>query len=144
MAYPEPERHLLRARDLADTRYAAPIDVTDMAAAAGLSRAHFTRSFTDAFGESPGAYLLTRRLERATALLRNTDYSVTQVCFEVGLSSVGSFTTSFKRIYGQTPTQYRAAYPPAATWAIVPSCLVQEHARRQNRTIREDSPASAG
>jgi AraC-like DNA-binding protein len=138
MAYPEPQRHLLRARDLADTRYAARIDVAAMADAAGLSRAHFTRSFALAFGESPGAYLLTRRLERAAALLRNTDHGVAEVCFEVGLSSVGSFTTSFKRIYGQTPTQYRAAHPPAATWAMVPSCLVQEHARQRNRTFRED------
>jgi AraC-like DNA-binding protein len=142
MAYPEPERHLLRARDLADTRYAEAIDVAAMAAAAGLSRAHFTRSFTDAFGESPGAYLLTRRLERAAALLRNTDYAVIDVCLEVGLTSVGSFTTSFKRIYGQTPTQYRASNPPAATWARLPSCLIQQHARRPNRTIREDSGAS--
>jgi AraC-like DNA-binding protein len=144
MAHPEPERHLLRARDLADTRYAVQIDVAAMASAAGLSRAHFTRSFKHAFGESPGVYLLTRRLERAAALLRNTDHSVTEVCFEVGLTSVGSFITSFKRIYGQTPAQYRASNPPAATWAMVPSCLIQEHARRQNRTIREDSPAAKG
>ncbi len=95
---PEPERHLLRARDLADTRYAEPIDVAAMAAAAGLSRAHFTRAFSRAFGESPGVYLLTRRLERAAALLRNTDYGVAEVCVEVGLTSVGSFTTSFKRV----------------------------------------------
>lgn len=144
MAHPEPERHLLRARDLADTRYAEQIDVAAMASTAGLSRAHFSRSFTRAFGEAPGAYLLTRRLERATALLRNTDHSVAEVCFEVGLRSVGSFTTSFKRIYGQTPTQYRASNPPAAIWAMVPSCLVQEHARRRNRTIREDTPAPDG
>jgi AraC-like DNA-binding protein len=144
MAYPEPERHLLRARDLADTRYAEQIDVPAMATAAGLSRAHFTRSFTDAFGESPGVYLLTRRLERAAALLRNTDYTVTEVCFEVGLTSVGSFTTSFKRIYGKTPTQYRASNLPATTWAMVPSCLIQEHARRPNRTIREDNRAAKG
>ncbi|MHB1568294.1 MAG: helix-turn-helix domain-containing protein [Solirubrobacteraceae bacterium] len=141
MGYPEPERHLLRARDLADTRYAERIDVADMASAAGLSRAHFSRSFRRAFGESPGAYLLTRRLERAAALLRNTEYSVAQVCFEVGLESVGSFTTSFKRIYGQTPTAYRASHPPATTWAMVPTCLVKEYARRRNRTIREDSSA---
>jgi AraC-like DNA-binding protein len=127
MAHPEPERHLLRARDLADTRYASQIDVAAMAAAAGLSRAHFTR-----------------RLERAAALLRNTDHSVTEVCLEVGLTSVGSFITSFKRIYRQTPNQYRASNPPAATWAMVPSCLVQEHSRRQNRTIREDSRADSG
>jgi len=139
MAHPEPERHLLRARDLADTRYAERIDVAAMAAAAGLSRAHFSRAFTGAFGESPGVYLLTRRLERAAALLRNTDHSVAEVCFEVGLASVGSFTTSFKRVYGQTPTEYRAANPAAATWAMVPSCLIQEYARRRNRTIREDS-----
>jgi AraC-like DNA-binding protein len=144
MPHPEPERHLLRARDLADTRYASQIDVAAMAAAAGLSRAHFTRSFAQAFGESPGAYLLTRRLERAAALLRNTDHSVTEVCLEVGLTSVGSFITSFKRIYRQTPNQYRASNTPAATWAMVPSCLVQEHSRRQNRTIREDSPANSG
>jgi AraC-like DNA-binding protein len=145
MAYPEPERHLLRARDLADTRYATRIDVAAMAAAAGLSRAHFSRAFSGAFGESPGAYLLTRRLERAAALLRMTDYTVAEVCLEVGLSSVGSFTTSFKRIYGQTPTQYRASNPPASIWARgVPSCVVKEHARRPNRTIREDSAVSGG
>ena len=142
MAHPEPERHLLRARDLADARYADKINVATMASAAGLSRAHFSRSFARAFGESPGAYLLTRRLERAAALLRNSDHSVAEVCFEVGLTSVGSFTTSFKRIYGQTPTQYRASRPPAATWAMVPSCLIQEYARRRNRTIREDSAAA--
>lgn len=144
MAFPAPERHLLRARDLADTRYADGIDVAAMASAAGLSRAHFSRAFARAFGESPGAYLLTRRLERAAALLRNTDHSVAEVCVEVGLASVGSFTTSFKRIYGQTPTGYRASNPPAATWAMIPSCLVQEYARRHNRTIREDSAAADG
>jgi len=144
MAHPEPQRHLLRGRDVADTRYASRIGVAAMADAAGLSRAHFTRSFKLAFGESPGAYLLTRRLERAAALLRNTDHSVTEVCLEVGLTSLGSFTTSFKRVYRQTPSQYRASNPPAATWAMVPSCLIQEHARRQNRTIREDSPANRG
>jgi AraC-like DNA-binding protein len=144
MTHPEPERHLLCARDLADTRYAEQIDVASMASAAGLSKAHFSRSFTLAFGESPGAYLLTRRLERAAALLRNTDHSVAEVCFEVGLSSVGSFTTSFKRIYGRTPTQYRASNPPAVTWAMVPSCLIQEHARRRYRTNREDSADGEG
>jgi AraC-like DNA-binding protein len=144
MAHPEPERHLLRARDIADTRYAGQIDVAAMAAVAGLSRAHFTRAFTQAFGESPGVYLLTRRLERAAALLRNTDHSVTEVCFEVGLMSVGSFATSFKRIYGQTPSEYRASNPPASTWAIIPSCLIQERTRRENRTFREDTPAREG
>ena len=106
--YPHPSRHLLRAKDLADARYAEPLGVEDMAAAAGLSRAHFSREFRRAFGESPHSYLLTRRLERAAALLRATDHSVAEICLEVGLTSVGSFTTSFSRIYGCSPTAYRA------------------------------------
>src|ERR671925_1259814 len=103
-AFLPPTRHLLRAKDLADARYSEPLDVDDLARAAGLSRAHFSREFRAAFGESPHSYLLTRRMERAAALLRNTDRSVTEVCFDVGLQSVGSFTTSFKRTYGVTPT----------------------------------------
>src|SRR3954470_18737929 len=108
MVYAPPARHLLRARDLADARYSEPLDVDDMAAAAGLSRAHFSREFRRAFGESPHAYLLTRRLERAASLLRHTDRSVADICFSVGLSSVGSFTSSFTRTYGISPTAYRA------------------------------------
>src|SRR5215216_5710665 len=100
MAFVPPARHLLKAKDLADARYAEPLDVGDMAAAAGLSRAHFSREFRREFGESPHAYLLTRRLERAAWLLRATDRSVADVCFSVGLASVGSFTTSFSRTYG--------------------------------------------
>src|SRR5215813_2625014 len=102
MAFVPPARHLTRARDLADARYAEPLGVEDMAAAAGLSRAHFSREFRRAFGVSPHAYLLTRRLERAAAMLRNTDRSVAEICLAVGLTSVGSFTTSFKRAYGRT------------------------------------------
>ena len=115
MAFVPPARHLLRARDLADARYAEPLDVEAMARAAGLSRAHFSREFRRAFGEPPHAYLLTRRLERAAALLRNTDRSVAEICLAVGLQSVGSFTTSFKRAYGRTPTAYRASFPPASS-----------------------------
>ena len=114
MAFVPPARHLLRAKDLADARYSEPLGVDDMARAAGLSRAHFSREFRRAFGESPHAYLLTRRLERAAALLRTTDRSVADICFSVGLQSVGSFTTSFTRMYGMSPTAYRAAFPPAA------------------------------
>jgi AraC-like DNA-binding protein len=141
MAFVPPARHLLRARDLADARYREQIDVADMAAAAGLSRAHFSREFKRAFGESPHVYLLTRRLERAAALLRNTDHSVAEVCLEVGLSSVGSFTTSFKRIHGQTPTGYRASHEPASAHAVVPGCFVRTYGRPQHRTFREDSEA---
>jgi AraC-like DNA-binding protein len=139
MAYPPPARHLLRARDLADGRYFEPLDVDDLARAAGLSRAHFSREFRRAFGESPHGYLLTRRLERAAALLRATDNSVADICFSVGLKSVGSFTTSFTRTFGVSPTAYRAQFPPAAHHARVPSCVVRFYARPQRRTFREDN-----
>jgi AraC-like DNA-binding protein len=142
MAFAPPARHLLRAKDLADARYAERLDVDDMAKAAGLSRAHFSREFKQAFGVSPHAYLLTRRLERAASLLRVTDRSVTEVCMDVGLQSLGSFTTSFKRMYGKTPTAYRAAYPPAAAYARVPMCVVHAYTRPQHRTFREDSAAT--
>jgi AraC-like DNA-binding protein len=143
MAFVAPARHLLRARDLADARYADALTVDDMAAHAGLSKAHFSREFKDAFGVSPHGYLLTRRLERAAALLRVTDRSVARVCVDVGLQSVGSFTTSFKRMFGRTPTEYRAAFPPAAAHARVPSCVVHVYARPQHRTFREDKTAAA-
>jgi AraC-like DNA-binding protein len=142
MAFAPPARHLLRAKDLADARYAERLEVDDMARAAGLSRAHFSREFKHAFGVSPHAYLLTRRLERAASLLRVTDRSVTEVCMDVGLQSLGSFTTSFKRMYGKTPTAYRAAYPPAAAYARVPMCVVHAYTRPQHRTFREDSRAT--
>jgi AraC-like DNA-binding protein len=143
MAFVPPARHLLRAKDLADARYFEPLDVDDLAAAAGLSRAHFSREFRRAFGDSPHGYLLTRRLERAAALLRTTDRSVAEICIDVGLASVGSFTTSFKRMFGETPTAYRARFPPASSLAVVPSCVVRFYGRPQHRTFREDSPTTA-
>src|SRR3954454_5816671 len=103
MAFVPPARHLLRAKDLADARYTEAIDVEDMAGAAGLSRAHFSREFKKAFGESPRSYLLTRRLERSAALLRNTDRPVNDICLAVGLHGLGSFTSSFKRHFDLTP-----------------------------------------
>src|SRR5437868_13912645 len=142
MAFVPPARHLLKAKDLADARYFEPLGVDDMAAAAGLSRAHFSREFRRAFGESPHAYLLTRRLERAAALLRTTDRSVADICLSVGLQSVGSFTTSFSRTYGRSPTAYRAEFPPAAHQARVPACMVRLYARPQHRTFRADSAAA--
>jgi AraC-like DNA-binding protein len=139
MNFAPPERHLLRARDLADARYFEPLDVDDLARAAGLSRAHFSREFRRAFGEPPHAYLLTRRMERAAALLRTTDRSVTEICFDVGLRSVGSFTTSFTRTYGLSPTAYRSTFPPAAARALVPACVLRVYGRPQHRTFREDT-----
>jgi transcriptional regulator GlxA family with amidase domain len=134
-----PARHLLRAKDLADARYSEPLGVDDLARAASLSRAHFSREFRRAFGESPHAYLLTRRLERAAALLRTTDRSVADICFAVGLQSVGSFTTSFTRTYGMPPTAYRESFPPASTHALVPICVLRAYGRPQRSTFREDT-----
>jgi AraC-like DNA-binding protein len=139
MVFAPPARHLLRARDLADARYFEPLDVDDLARAAGLSRAHFSRQFRHAFGESPHSYLLTRRLERAAALLRGTDRSVADICFSVGLQSVGSFTTSFTRTYGVSPAAFRAAAAPASHYALIPACVLRAYARPQRRTFREDS-----
>src|SRR3989454_10840182 len=138
MAFVPPARHLLRAKDLADARYFDRLDVDDLADAAGLSRAHFSREFRRAFGESPHGYLLTRRLERAAALLRATDRSVADICFSVGLQSVGSFTTNFTRSYGMPPTAYRAEYPPASEHAVIPTCVLRAYGRPQHRTIRAD------
>ena len=143
LAFPSPARHLLRARDLADRRFAEPIRVADMARAAGLSRAHFSEQFRRAFGETPHAYLLTRRLERAAAMLRTTDRSPAEICFAVGLRSVGSFTTSFTRTYGMPPVAYRSTFPPAAGRALVPACVVRAYGRPQHRTFREDAAAPA-
>ncbi len=139
IAFVPPDRHLLRAKDLADARYSEPLTVDDMAHAAGLSRAHFSREFRKTFGESPHAYLLTRRLERAAALLRTTDRQVADICLSVGLQSVGSFTTSFTRTFGMSPMAYRDTFPPASSQARVPMCITRVYGRPQHRTFREDS-----
>ena len=155
MAFAPPARHLLRAKDLADARYfeplgvedlardfARPLDVAAVAAVAHVSPAHFSRQFRRTFGESPHAYLLTRRLERAAALLRSTDRTVLEICLSVGLQSVGSFTTSFTRTYGMSPTAYREAFPPAAAQAMVPACVWRVYGRPQRSTFREDTGAT--
>ena len=135
-----PARHLLRAKDLIDARYREPLEVPTLARAAHLSPAHFSREFRRAFGETPHRYLLTRRLERAAALLRNTDHSVADICLDVGLRSVGSFTTSFTQTFGVSPTAYRAAHPPA-TRARIPTCVLLAWARPQSSSFREDRGA---
>ena len=132
-----PERHLLKAKDLADGRYHDGIDVEHMAAAAGLSRAHFSREFKRTFGEPPHKYLLARRLERAAALLRNTDWQVNEICLSVGLKSVGSFTTSFTNHYGVSPTEYRARHAPARARVMVPLCITRIYGRMPESTNGE-------
>jgi transcriptional regulator GlxA family with amidase domain len=144
MTYVTTDRHLLRAKDLADARYFEPLAVDDLARAAGLSRAHFSREFRRAFGESPHAYLLTRRLERAAALLRNTDRSVADICFSVGLASVGSFTSSFTRTYGVPPRNYRLRFPSPERLALIPTCVLRAYGRPQRSTFGEDRSQSQG
>ena len=144
MAVVPPARHLLRAKDLADARYREPLDVPALARAAHLSPAHFSREFRRVFGETPHQYLLTRRLERAAALLRTTDRTVADICLTVGLRSVGSFTTSFGRMFGLSPTEYRSAHPPAAQRARIPTCVLQAYARPQSSSFREDSGGRPG
>ena len=139
-----PARHLLRAKDLVDTRYRESLDVPALARVAHVSPAHFSREFRRTFGETPHQYLLTRRLERAAALLRNTDRSVADICLAVGLRSVGSFTTSFGRAFGLSPTAYRAAHPPALARASVPTCVIQAYGRPQSSRFREDGRIRSG
>jgi AraC-like DNA-binding protein len=137
-----PARHLLRAKDLADARYFEPLTVADLARVAALSSAHFSREFRRTFGEAPHQYLLTRRLERAAALLRNTDRTVTEICFAVGLASVGSFVTSFRRVCGKAPLAYRATFAPAQRHIRIPDCIARAYGRPQNRTFREAESSS--
>ena len=136
-----PARHLLRAKDVVDARYREPLDVRALARAARLSQAHFSREFRRAFGETPHQYLLTRRLERAAALLRNTDRRSSRSASPSGLRSVGSFTTSFGRTFGLSPTAYRASVSagdhsrpdPDLRAARVGASAVQQFSRRQPR-----------
>jgi transcriptional regulator GlxA family with amidase domain len=105
-------RRLLRARDAMDRAYAEPLDIRAVAAVAHMSEAHFIRSFRACFGETPHRYLQRRRVERAMFLLRETDRSVTDVCFDVGFGSVGTFSRTFREIVGEAPSEYRLGHPP--------------------------------
>jgi AraC-like DNA-binding protein len=119
--------YLRRARDLIDREYARPLDVAVLARAALMSTAHFSRRFRAAYGETPYGYLMTRRIERAQALLRRGDLSVTDVCMAVGCSSLGSFSARFTQVVGETPTSYRARDHGAL--AGVPGCIARDLTR---------------
>ena len=141
-------RRLLRARDAMDRAYAEPLDVRAVAAVASLSEAHFIRSFRAAFGETPHRYLRRRRVERSMFLLRETERSVTDICFDVGFTSLGTFSRTFREIVGESPSDYRAGHEPmeapncfqmAATRPVVPAGV----ARRSSSFGEADAPAAS-
>ena len=135
--------HLRRARDLMDREYMRPLDVDEIARAALMSPAHFSRKFRAAYGETPYAYLMTRRIERAKALLRRGEMSVSEVCWEVGCRSLGSFSARFTELVGETPTAYRARDHGALVG--VPGCIAREATRpaRESSRIGETGEALA-
>lgn len=118
---------LRRARDAMDRDYAQPLDVPALARIALMSPGHFSRSFRDAYGETPYSYLMTRRIERAKALLRRGDLSVTEVCFAVGCTSLGSFSSRFTELVGETPSAYRARNHDDG--ASIPACIAKMYTR---------------
>jgi AraC-like DNA-binding protein len=135
---------LRRARDQIDREYAQPLDVTKLAKTALMSTAHFSRQFKEAYGETPYSYLMTRRIERAKALLRLGDLSVTEVCFEVGCTSLGSFSARFTELVGMTPSAYR--HSDHSALVQVPGCVAKRltrPARRPSRNEEAEPPVAA-
>jgi AraC-like DNA-binding protein len=118
-------RRLLRARDAMDRAYAEPLDVHAVAAVAHISEAHFSRCFRTVFGETPHRYLQRRRVERSMFLLRETDRSVTDICFDVGFTSLGTFSRTFRDIVGETPSGYRLGHGPI----VAPNCVQLAYTR---------------
>jgi AraC-like DNA-binding protein len=131
-------RRLLRARDAMDRSYAEPLDVRAVAAVAHVSEAHFIRSFRAVFGETPHRYLQRRRVERSMFLLRETDRSITDICFDVGFMSLGTFSRTFREIIGETPSSYREGHGP-----MVPPNCIQMWAMRPRVSASELSVADA-
>ena len=126
-----------------DRAYASPLDVPALARSAHVSESHFSRSFKAAFGETPHRYLLTRRIERAKAMLRDGEQSVTEVCLAVGFSSLGSFSTTFTRLVGESPRSYRERGDHDGL-ARFPGCLVKRHTRPVVKTAVFEKPPAAG
>jgi AraC-like DNA-binding protein len=129
---------LRRVRDRIDREYAKPLNVEALAAGVHMSSGHLSRQFREAFGESPYSYLMTRRIERAMALLRRGDLSVTEICFEVGCSSLGTFSTRFSELVGMSPSEYRRE--KAGTVEGMPSCV----AKGVTRPVRNREAQAAG
>ena len=141
MSAPDPKlddlRRLRRVRDRIDREYAQPLDVEALARDAAMSPGHFSRAFRRAYGESPYAYLMTRRVERAMALLRRGDMNVTEVCFDVGFSSLGTFSTRFAELVGVPPSVYRREH--AAATDGMPPCV----AKRVTKPVRNREATAA-
>lgn len=133
--------HLRRARDRMDREYACPLDVEALARTALMSSAHFSRRFRAAYGETPYGYLMTRRIERAKALLRHGDMSVTEVCMEVGCTSLGSFSSRFTELVGETPSAYRAR--DHSGLATVPGCIAKDATRPSRKPSRNGETAAS-
>jgi AraC-like DNA-binding protein len=131
-------RRLLRARDTMDRSFAEPLDVRTVAAVAHVSPAHFSRSFRAVFGETPHRYLQRRRVERSMFLLRETCRSVTDICFDVGFTSLGTFSRTFREILGESPSDYRQGHGPI----VAPHC-VQLAAMRPRESVGESTRLSS-
>ena len=127
--------HLRQARDLADRRYADPLDLDELAAAAGVSKYHFLRCFAAVYGRTPARYLAERRIERAQDLLRATNLTVTEVCLLVGYTSLGSFSSRFRELVGESPSAYQARWASGAPH--IPGCYVFMHGLSDRRPPAE-------
>ncbi|MEU6250899.1 helix-turn-helix transcriptional regulator [Glycomyces sp. NPDC047010] len=131
---------LRKARDAMDRDYAKPLDVAALARIALMSQGHFSRSFRAAYGETPYSYLMTRRIERAKALLRRGDMTVTEVCFAVGVNSLGTFSTRFTELVGESPSAYRAR--DHDNGANIPACIAKAYTRPvRNREAKPPAPS---
>ncbi len=132
--------HLRRARDLADRRYADPLDLDALAATAGVSKYHFLRCFAATFGKTPALYLAERRIERAQDLLRATNLTVTEVCMLIGYSSLGSFSSRFRQLVGVSPSEYQARFAGAGV-PHIPGCYVFMHGLSDRKSAIAEKPA---